>query len=202
MDVHHIRYKKYENQEGPLYTVEKSKVFLIKYANGTKDVFNTEISESVISNPQISPPGQFDNNSHSKAPVLLEYRGGVRQNGAALNGTEVRAVYKNHQEPLTLYNSGEGFKLVGSVFQWSVIGALVYTAIKVRPLDPPESEMVAKRGVITSGGLAVAWLVFANIGNAQIRKSVSVYNGTILNSSPVGLEFLMGPNQVGLAMRF
>ncbi len=37
-----IKYKLTENLDGPLYTILKSDVFMIKYSNGTKDVFNTE----------------------------------------------------------------------------------------------------------------------------------------------------------------
>lgn len=36
-----IKYKKSDNLEGPSYTVAKSEVFMIKYQNGSKDVFNT-----------------------------------------------------------------------------------------------------------------------------------------------------------------
>jgi len=36
-----IKYKKFDNPEGPAYTLKKSEVFMIKYANGTKDVFNS-----------------------------------------------------------------------------------------------------------------------------------------------------------------
>ncbi|HZH88847.1 MAG TPA: phage holin family protein [Chitinophagaceae bacterium] len=35
-----IMYKKCENLDGPTYTIDKSSVLLIKYANGTKDIFN------------------------------------------------------------------------------------------------------------------------------------------------------------------
>jgi hypothetical protein len=34
-----ITYKKAENPAGPFYTLKKEKVFMIKYENGTKDVF-------------------------------------------------------------------------------------------------------------------------------------------------------------------
>jgi hypothetical protein len=34
-----ISYKKYENPTGPSYTLNKDQVFMIKYENGTKDVF-------------------------------------------------------------------------------------------------------------------------------------------------------------------
>lgn len=37
-----VEYKKWTNQDGPLYTLDKSKVFMIKYQNGEKDVFKEE----------------------------------------------------------------------------------------------------------------------------------------------------------------
>lgn len=36
-----IEYKKWTNQEGPIYVLSKNEVFMIKYVNGEKDVFNT-----------------------------------------------------------------------------------------------------------------------------------------------------------------
>jgi len=35
-----IKYKKLDNLDGPLFTINKSDVFMIMYANGTKDIFN------------------------------------------------------------------------------------------------------------------------------------------------------------------
>jgi hypothetical protein len=39
IDLGIIQYKKFENLDGPLYNISKSDVFMIKYENGTKDVF-------------------------------------------------------------------------------------------------------------------------------------------------------------------
>lgn len=36
-----IKYKKFENIEGPTYQIDISEVFMIRYENGSKDVFNT-----------------------------------------------------------------------------------------------------------------------------------------------------------------
>ncbi len=36
-----IKYKKFDNPEGPSYSVQKSGVFMIKYKNGTKDIINS-----------------------------------------------------------------------------------------------------------------------------------------------------------------
>jgi len=35
-----VKYKKWTNKEGPTYSTAKAEIFMIKYANGTKDVFN------------------------------------------------------------------------------------------------------------------------------------------------------------------
>lgn len=35
-----VKYKKWTNQEGPTYSATKAEIFMIKYVNGTKDVFN------------------------------------------------------------------------------------------------------------------------------------------------------------------
>ncbi len=37
-----IRFKKFDNQTGPVYVVNKSDVPNILYENGTKDVFNSD----------------------------------------------------------------------------------------------------------------------------------------------------------------
>jgi len=47
-----IKYKKYSNLEGPIYTVLKSELFMIKYQNGEKDVF--EDIENQIQNMDYS----------------------------------------------------------------------------------------------------------------------------------------------------
>lgn len=41
-----IRYYKADNADGPVYVASKSEVVQIVYANGTKDVFNTQASAS------------------------------------------------------------------------------------------------------------------------------------------------------------
>jgi hypothetical protein len=47
-----ITYKKAENLTGPSYTIKKDKVFMIKYENGTKDVFEAaQSSEAATVTP-------------------------------------------------------------------------------------------------------------------------------------------------------
>jgi len=68
-----IEYKKWDNPSGPTYFIRKSDVFMIKYQNGSKDVFNTttqptqtqvEQTQQIPSAPssstqQVAPPRQL-----------------------------------------------------------------------------------------------------------------------------------------------
>jgi hypothetical protein len=50
-----VKYKKWTNQEGPTYSSAKAEIFMIKYANGTKDVFNNlTVTGSNTSSPSNS----------------------------------------------------------------------------------------------------------------------------------------------------
>lgn len=40
-----IKYKKFSNQDGPIYTISKSEIMSINYENGEKDTFDTNVSE-------------------------------------------------------------------------------------------------------------------------------------------------------------
>ncbi|HBL71843.1 MAG TPA: hypothetical protein DD409_02510 [Bacteroidales bacterium] len=57
-----IKYQKWENLEGPQYTVSKYDVLLIRYSNGTKDIFNEEAPHQIKTNttPYINPNQLYD----------------------------------------------------------------------------------------------------------------------------------------------
>lgn len=55
-----VKYKKWGNMEGPIYSMNKSEVFMIKYANGTKDVFNTSSTTDLSPNQSRIFSGKFD----------------------------------------------------------------------------------------------------------------------------------------------
>lgn len=46
-----VKYKKHENLNGPIYSMQKSDIISIDYENGTKDVFSEEESKSIETKP-------------------------------------------------------------------------------------------------------------------------------------------------------
>jgi hypothetical protein len=49
VQVTEIKYRKYENLTGPLYSIKKSEIFMVKYENGSKDVFDNQQTETTPS---------------------------------------------------------------------------------------------------------------------------------------------------------
>ena len=51
VSTNQVKYKKWGNQEGPTYSSIKSDIFMIKYSNGTKDVFNNNSNQASNTSP-------------------------------------------------------------------------------------------------------------------------------------------------------
>ncbi|KAA9333233.1 hypothetical protein F0P96_09655 [Hymenobacter busanensis] len=52
-----VRYKRIDNPEGPVYVLPRADVFMIKYANGTKDVLNAAAPATTGAAAAVTPPG-------------------------------------------------------------------------------------------------------------------------------------------------
>ncbi len=193
-----IKYKKADNPEGPVYTIEKAKVFMIKYANGTKDVFDTQqaqtVTQPVTPAPVITEP---------TGPAYLVYKRGIRLGDRALSDSEVTALYAPYPDIMKHYKSGQALTILGDVCQWSVIGAGIVTALIMRPVDDlAQKNEIAKKGLITMGGLTLGWITFGVFGATQSSKSVDLYNAELKKQSSLKLDFYWRGNEAGLALRF
>lgn len=106
---HEIRYKKWENLEGAVYVMDKEFVFMIKYQNGTKDVFanqeKTEKAEEKKTQQQTLQ--EAENKPEPKSVVILDndmYQQGVK---------DARKYYK--VKPLVLWGTWGSTMLVPPV---------------------------------------------------------------------------------------
>ena len=72
-----VKYKKYDNLNGPSYTLKKSEIFMIRYANGSKDIFNAiatpapvETKQQTAVNQQNSP---YNSSYNSQEQLPVQY---------------------------------------------------------------------------------------------------------------------------------
>jgi len=72
-----IKYKKFDNQTGPTISILKSDVFMIKYENGTKDVFKDETPSNNITTNNSSSDKDKKEKSELKGPNKIQLSVGI-----------------------------------------------------------------------------------------------------------------------------
>ncbi len=60
--LNEVKYKKWDNQDGPLISISKSEILMIRYQNGTKDIFKEQAITpmSAMGEPENFKAGQQD----------------------------------------------------------------------------------------------------------------------------------------------
>jgi hypothetical protein len=71
-----VQYKKFTNPDGPLYTLRTAEIFMIKFENGTKEVFGLDSDESAEPVLEETAGGEdyYDEGSGGDYAVLHIYR--------------------------------------------------------------------------------------------------------------------------------
>ena len=69
--IENIKFKKFENLNGPVYSIAKKDVFIIKYENGSKDVFANKTIPTP--EPTSTPAPDKRNKTYPANPELNKY---------------------------------------------------------------------------------------------------------------------------------
>jgi hypothetical protein len=199
-----VKYKKFDNPNGPNYTLKKSEIFMIRYANGSKDVFTTEVTSPMIT-------GQSKNQQQMEMPLEPLSIDGVQifnSNGRKLSKSEIQNLMRNVPDALDLYNSGAkkkgiatGFAIPGNILCWGGLGVMIAGIAN-------EDEEVTGAGLglmVASLPFNIVSMVLSSSGNARIRNSVGAYNSGIRQRQTSDVSLNFGVTQsggVGLTLKF
>jgi hypothetical protein len=193
----HIKYHKFSNLEGPVYSVAKSEVLMIKYANGEKDVFTSE---------QPKPSTQLAKTTKTE-PV---YAGGVMSSDGSkyyMNGKPITDdvamkyakqypdVFKKMREVNVVESIGGFFILCGTLS--TLAGVISGFATK----DWRTGGLMSGIGL---GGFAVG-IGIASL--ASLRKAAAMYNDAVnadytYSNSDVRLSLAPTMGGLGLQLTF
>ena len=193
-----LKYKKFENPNGPVYTLQKTNIFMVRYENGEKDVFNT-VTETTNSNASNTIPQTAINtnmlqtvNSFWSGKVVADYTGKI------LGKSEVRSIMATEPEALAAYNSGVSLQLTANILFGCSIGLSLYDLCFV---DYSSTDYWAIWGV-SAGCLLMGW-IFEVIGKSKVKTSVSLYNNSINRPYATNLKFgFTGSGGVGFTLKF
>lgn len=144
-----IKYKKWDNVDGPTYSSTKAEVFMIKYLNGTKDVFKVQESvnitvapvvnnEEIKKNEAVKKLESYVNNKLSTSIIKSEnFRktNGTMQNFGQISyiiefNVDIRFIANGWKIKEGLLNYWEDFKIYGSEPD---VSGLYYTTTRLFP---------------------------------------------------------------------
>lgn len=159
-----VKYKKWDNQQGPTYTVLKSELFMVKYQNGSKDVFKDETPAAPVlpSTPAVVIPVQ-------PAPV---------DNSAAI---EQQRRQENHDRNMALFRKklgkGIGLTAAGGVlfvtglplFAWGVSGYTAFSGIDQYGYG--YNTLPFEIGMVIGGAFTIASIPMLIVGPINLAKS-------------------------------
>jgi len=191
-----VRYKRFDNPNGPSFTLKKSEIFSIQYANGSKDVFPN--SAPSVSTPTIQRTPPQDGEIYRKGSSIRY----------SSNGQKVRRVddlFYDVPEALRAYNSGQTWRVVGGCFSGGGIGLMVSSTITLL-INLDEYEEKPDTTLLWVGaGMSIVGIIFSSIGGSKIQSAINMYNSSIRRQQTSNLSMNFGLTQsggVGLMLNF
>jgi hypothetical protein len=109
----HIKYHKFSNLEGPVYSVAKSEVLMIKYANGEKDVFTAEQPKPSTQVSQTEPAEPI-----YEGGIMTQRGGRFYVNGERVKGAVALKYATPYPEVKFQIQKARDITIVGDVVGW------------------------------------------------------------------------------------
>lgn len=187
-----IKYKKFDNPNSPVYTLLKSDVLLIRYENGSKDIFSEEKNQEKYEE------------KHPSLVNIIDRRYYI--DGVKVSSSEVkRLIYKDEQAK-KLWKKADGLRVGTVVFAGASCGFSLYSIFdSLEKIDKHrKGEYVDDKTnwtpLIVAAGLLVPALVF-EIQSRNVRAdAVETYNRNLQRK--ITLAPAIDGNGLGIAIRF
>ncbi|MDY0215550.1 MAG: hypothetical protein RBS19_01225 [Bacteroidales bacterium] len=178
-----IKYKRFENLDGPVYSMDLKEVFMIKYENGDKDVFT---DKNILSNQNYEIRNDF----------IIMKSGKAYQGDNLLTKREFSDLMATNPNANNLYQYGKTLGVIGYIFAFPSGFVFGFT------LGSSLFSWSSTKGVLlgVSGLGIMGGLIFASIGDSKITQAISIYN----SSNQVGLKVQLkfNENGIGVALKF
>jgi len=189
VNVDNVRYKNFDNQDGPVYTLLKSDIASIVYQNGQVETFVTErANKSANEKPSLEYFSCIEKNPEDLIPEMK---------------TINYALYKNYVNGGRMTNMGRAYTIFGGcTFTLGII--VIVRSLNME--DEDEAVIIYKLGYATTivgaaslGAGIPIWIVGKNKRNSALRDYCQLYS---TSSTMPHFRLNLYSNRVGLAYVF
>lgn len=191
IDIDKIQYKKFENIDGPAYTILKAEVFMIKYENGTKDVFGTEkeqIKDTAIKKTLL------------KNEIINKKGGDFYYKDKYIYNWQVKEILTTNATPeiAQSFKIGQRTSVAGTVI--SVVGSACAIGGLIGYM---RDKQIGYQTIFIAGfGIMAIGIPVALTGNFIKKKSVEKYNKYITTGCKSKCYFGVAQNGISVTLKF
>jgi len=209
-----IKYKDFENLEGPTYVMKRTDIHMIIYQNGKVETFEPMVynQNDYYDNTYNDNPSNFDTNYTETIPYILSYDQLMNMNDdeklnylSTLNET---AIYEKFNFGYQLAKNGKDMKSAGITM--SILGGVMYILGNyVFGDDTPEGNIFKNAGVasFTAGqAFVIVSIPFSAVGGGFKHAAENRYRDFSMGNSftyiPPQLNFGLTQNGIGFSLKF
>ena len=209
-----IKYKKIENLKGPNYILKKSEIMMIKYENGSIDLFVDDVdditekqAETLTTTTSMPTKNSESVKKQDESPLEPLYIRRIRiynNDGKKLSKYEARYIMRNEPDALNLYITGKKNRTTGMIF--GIPGILItLTGLALTEDSNDDVRIIGRNLLLTGFVIDATSIIFFTLGNERIKQSVKTYNKGIrkINTSDISLNFgITNSGGIGFVLNF
>ncbi|MCL2131201.1 MAG: hypothetical protein FWH36_01910 [Lentimicrobiaceae bacterium] len=176
-----IKYKKIENPSGPNYTLKKSEILMIRYANGSKDIFSEEekaIETKDVFNSESESPKNNESIETNKETVYLPENMQSRKDVIVQVGnigfqTKITGVDNKHMFYIKFKKNGK--EKDKKIKVKHVAYTLSFNEIAKQEIYPLRMNLQEFTSLPAYRGLYNTWVVFGTDGMSNLAHVRKIY---------------------------
>ena len=196
-----VKYKKFENPNGPSYTLKKSDVLMIRYFNGNTDVFADSPTPAVTTTP--APVIEQPRIQNNKGEVYYNFWGTLKYRSDKTKVKNMEDLFYDMPEASKIHRSGKTWYAVGSGI-WAG-GFLIILYDNISHWDDYNHKLYSGPTFWTGLGIAIVGIPFMGVGTAKIGTAIDMYNSSVRrqHTSDISLNFgITRSGGIGLTLNF
>ena len=190
-----IKYREYENQSGPVYTITRDKIESISYKKGNRESQTSKPKEQVAVQ---ETPSLTNSNPQLTVKKRYVYLDGVKQSSRS-----IKSIMEDNPEAISLYEKGKMMCDLSTSCAFGVIlTSFITTSIANKQEDDADRKRISAIGLTIDGAFIITAIILSSSGKKNIRKSVSLYNSSTGKPVTYNMEIGIQENGIGVGLRF
>jgi hypothetical protein len=193
-----VKYREFENQSGPVYTVKKENVESVKYKKGKA----AQAAKDSVQVKDNSNKASSESGSNGE-PLLTAKKRAVYIDGVAQSSRSIRLLMEDNPEALKNFDSAKKLFKASNACPFVIMGLSLIATNTMNGMEEQSDRLKIGIPVLcVDAGLIVAGIILASKGKAKLQKSVSLYNSAVSKPVQASLSIGLQDNGVGIALKF